>query len=186
MARIGAAAHALDAVERVLDARDKQSLIGEITRAFAPFGFDGFAIARLPDKPTSAGIEVQLTSWPADWVTRYLKAGYCGIDPVVRHARRTTEPFLWSEAEWDPQSEPRALRMMDDAREFGLSDGFAVPILATGGNLDVVSLSGSATALTTEVRHAIRLIAIYARHRAMWLAGRSIRTRPGTRRRSLQ
>jgi LuxR family transcriptional regulator, quorum-sensing system regulator BjaR1 len=42
--------------------------------------------------------------------------------------RRSTVPFLWSEARYSSDDESAA-RVMNEAKEFGLSEGFAVPII---------------------------------------------------------
>lgn len=172
MARATPAKMALDFVERIVDVRDEQSLIVEIQTVIEPFGFEWFVIARVPEPAVNAEPLFRIAAWPPGWYDRYTAARYYDIDPIARHARKTMDPFLWSEADWDPKSELAAREMMDDARAFGLCDGLVVPIMAANGEQEVVSLACNRASFSVEDRRALQLISIYARHRACEIAPR--------------
>jgi hypothetical protein len=170
MTRVNADTIALDYVERIYEVRDEQSLIAETRIAVESLGFHWFAIARLPQRHSGADVELRVTDWPPGWHSRYVEAGYSEIDPIVRHARKTAHPYLWSEAHWDPQRDQRARDMMDDAKAHGLESGLVVPILAANGDLEAVSLACRGGSVPTTDRRAVQLIAIYAHHRARALS----------------
>lgn len=170
MARTTPEEIALDFVERIADVRDEQSLIAEIQAAIEPFGIEWFIIAIMPELGVNAGPVFRIAAWPPGWFDRYTEAGYYDVDPIARHARQTLDPFQWSEADWDPESERAARQMMDEARAFGLRDGLVVPILAATGEQEVVSLACKRASFSVEQRRALQLISIYARHRACEIA----------------
>lgn len=71
--------------------------------------------------------------FPKSWVKRYLAKRYFNVDPIPRHALKTTQPFWWSEASDFPNltsDESGYLRDLIDAR---LGDGLAVPVFGPGG-----------------------------------------------------
>lgn len=69
----------------------------------------------LPDAE-SAG-PVFLTTYPADWVARYMAQGYVYIDPVVKLAERTILPVDWADIE--RKSGP-VRRLFRESRDFGV------------------------------------------------------------------
>nr|WP_255769376.1 LuxR family transcriptional regulator [Maritalea mediterranea] len=67
-----------------------------------------------------------VTTYPPNWVKRYVEKNYITIDPVVQTARKHTRPFFWSECRCD-SSEVSAL--FKDARQHGLGEqGLTIPI----------------------------------------------------------
>lgn len=182
MARKSAADTALNAVDRILDARDAHSLTEAMFGAIAPFGFQWFAIAKIPE-PSRGQLELRVTAWPPGWHNRYLDENYYAVDPIASHARHTSEPFFWSEVQWHPGIDMRAGAMMADAAAHGLSHGLSVPILAASGEQEVVSMACGSPALVPGDRHALQLISVYAHHRACELAGGTRRSArlPGPR-----
>ena len=44
-------------------------------------------------------------------------------DPVRRKLSRSTKPFLWSEAQYDPWREQRAKQVMERASDFRMNQG---------------------------------------------------------------
>jgi LuxR family transcriptional regulator, quorum-sensing system regulator CinR len=65
------------------------------------------------------------TTYPAEWVARYLLKGYVAIDPIVREGMQRSLPFLWS----DVEATPEAGDMLADAVRHGLGPyGYSIPI----------------------------------------------------------
>ncbi|MGX7708220.1 autoinducer binding domain-containing protein [Methylobacterium sp. Gmos1] len=169
----------LDLVKEVKAAREPDEIVAVLTRAGRIFGYEHFAIAGLP---RSAGENLPgrplVMHWPAEWASRYVARGYVRHDPVVAEARRTTAPFLWSEIAIDRDA---ARRIMDEARAFGLGDGFCVPIHDLDGTESVVSFGAPRIDLSEEARSGLHLLGIYAHLAARRLgpAGPATQARPG-------
>src|SRR5919199_972114 len=99
------------------------------------------------------------------WLERYLDQNYVVADPVIRQVRQSSKPFAWSEAHYD-RDDRSAVRVMNEAPDFGLCDGLAVPIYTTDGLQALVTLGGEQPEASPHQRAAVHLIAIYAHARA--------------------
>ena len=83
------------------------------------------------------------STYPAEWLTRYLLKGYARIDPIVVRGVQSVLPFDWSEIE--PSGE--AMGLMIDALDHGLGPlGYTVPVIDTAGRPSLFSLNGDASA----------------------------------------
>ena len=51
-------------------------------------------------------------SWHPEWAAMYEGEQMTDDDPVRRKLSRSTKPFLWSEAQYDPWREQRAKQVM--------------------------------------------------------------------------
>ena len=106
-----------------------------------------------------------LSTWPEEWVRTYIERRYYSHDPVVRHSFRSTEPFAWSDAPYDPKEEPKAREVMHVAAELGLRQGICIPMHGPLGYEAGVSLGGPDLDLTPPAKFAVQLMAVYARDR---------------------
>jgi LuxR family quorum sensing-dependent transcriptional regulator len=80
---------------------------------------------------------------------------------VIRKVRRSTMPFLWSEAHYSPD-DMQAARVMHEAAEFGLSEGFAVPIISVDGAQAIVTFGAPHFNIPERHRRALHVVAIFA------------------------
>jgi DNA-binding CsgD family transcriptional regulator len=108
----------------------------------------------------------------------YLERRYADIDPSMRHLRRTSEPFKWLDVPYNSEREPRAKELMALVTDFGLSQGFFVPIPSPAGTFGNVWMAGPKPELTTRTKPALHLIALYAFDRVHRLVGRLPDQRP--------
>ncbi|MGP1615610.1 MAG: autoinducer binding domain-containing protein, partial [Pollutimonas bauzanensis] len=75
---------------------DEHGVFGKIEVAARMLGFEHCAYGlRVPLPLTNPKI-IMVNNYPSAWQARYAEAGYLGIDPTVRHGRRTNAPLLWS------------------------------------------------------------------------------------------
>jgi LuxR family quorum sensing-dependent transcriptional regulator len=145
------------------------AILDILYRAVGRYGFDRFIISGLPDRGQDVRPFVLLSGWSEAWYDRYTTRGYVHLDPVARHCFSTTLPFEWSEAQYDPESDLPAKRVMDEAVDFGMSDGFCVPIHMEGGMQGVVSLVGETSGLTDQSRLELHMLSLYAHGRLRYL-----------------
>lgn len=157
---------AFEIVGRLKEAAKISDILREMRAAGASFGYDVFIITNLPaEHEVSTQNCALVPSWPEGWRTRYFARDYLRIDPVANHVRRTTEPFLWREAPYR-SDEAGAARVMGEATEFGLSQGFCVPIHHLTGPGGGVSFGASRLDLSEDAKAALHLVSIYAYQRA--------------------
>jgi LuxR family transcriptional regulator, quorum-sensing system regulator CinR len=80
------------------------------------------------------------STYPAEWLTRYLLRGYVNIDPVVKEGFSRRLPFDWSSLELSPP----ARRLMADAQAFGIgTNGYSIPVVDRQGRRSLLSVTSS-------------------------------------------
>lgn len=143
-----------------------QAIIDAMEGSFALFGFQNFIMTGLPHPEQRIEGLVLLKKWPVEWYRRYTQKGYDRHDPVIRQCRQTVQPFEWTEATYDPEASPRAEEVMRGAVEFGMKEGYCLPIHGLNGYEACLSMSGPHLDLTSRTKPAIHLMAMYAFERA--------------------
>jgi LuxR family quorum sensing-dependent transcriptional regulator len=152
---------AFSAIERIAALRSSHDVLTELRRCGSFFEYENFCISGLPAPHEKADPYVLLSGWPEKWITHYLKSDFIHVDPVIRKVRRSTMPFLWSEAQYLPD-DVAAARVMDEATEFGLSEGFAVPIISVDGAQAIVTFGAPHFDIPGRHRRALHIVAIFA------------------------
>jgi len=153
-----------------LQGQDSPEGIHSVVRdAIRDYGFEKFIISGLPDRGMDVRPFVLLSGWDDEWYQRYTGLGYVHLDPVARHCFSTTLPFDWSSAPYDPDADLPAARVMDEARDFGMDEGFCVPVHLEGGMQGVVSLVGRTDWLNEKERLELHMLALYAHGRLRFL-----------------
>jgi len=71
---------------------------------------------------------ILLTNFPREWRRHYLERRYYRIDPLISLVHRAIDPFVWSDPLVRARMSPKQLQMLDEAKEFRLGDGYAVPL----------------------------------------------------------
>ncbi|UYN99277.1 MAG: autoinducer binding domain-containing protein [Devosia sp.] len=137
--------------------------------AIQSYGFEKFIISGLPDRGQDVRPFVLLSGWNAEWFDRYTGLGYVHLDPVARHCFSTALPFEWADAPYDAEADLPARRVMEEARDFGMHEGFCVPVHMEGGMQGVVSLVGGQPDLTEKTRLELHMLALYAHGRMRFL-----------------
>jgi len=80
------------------------------------------------------------STYPAEWVKRYLLRNYVNVDPVVRHGFAAQEPFGWESLELSPAEH----QLMAEAKAFGLgANGYSIPIVDREGRRSLLSVTSS-------------------------------------------
>lgn len=105
------------------------------------------------------------TNYPSEWVSRYMDRNYVSVDPVSLEGQRSLLPFRWRAALALPAHDrPQARQVFDEAAEFGMRDGFTIPIRSAGG-LSLLSMAVEDAALFKAAgarrRHALHLLAMH-------------------------
>ncbi len=106
---------------------------------------------------------------PSEWVSNYSARGYAFKDPVIRHMLSMAAPFYWNELEREVQDDPIGQKVMHEAGEFGLKNGFSTSLLTLDGQAVGFSLAGKHFEVDPDMRGVLTLIASYAIGRAIAL-----------------
>jgi LuxR family quorum sensing-dependent transcriptional regulator len=152
---------AFGAIERIAALRSSDAVLAELRLCGTVFEYENFCISGLPAPHEKADPYVLLSGWPEKWIAHYLKSDFIHVDPVIRKVRRSTMPFLWSEAPYS-SDDVAAARVMQEATEFGLSEGFAVPIISVDGAQAIVTFGAPHFSIPERHRRALHVVAIFA------------------------
>jgi LuxR family transcriptional regulator, quorum-sensing system regulator BjaR1 len=156
---------AFDIVEKIENASGLDEIMSTLANAGNTFGFENFSIAGLPLPGESIDPYIMACGWPDEWAARYRDQNYVHVDPVIRQVRRANRPFMWADAPLNT-NDVAAKKVLNEATEFGLVEGFAVPIYTTHGFQAIVTFGAQELELNTSEQAALHLVAIYA-HQAI-------------------
>ncbi|MGV1951053.1 helix-turn-helix transcriptional regulator [Agrobacterium vitis] len=141
-------------------------VMSKINSVATALGFESFAISGIPLPNENIDPYVLLNSWPEEWFDRYVAEKYVHVDPVIYRAKTSDDAFIWSEVLESRPLNPEARRLVNEASEFRMRDGFCVPLHLTGGFQALVTFAGGGKIdLAPELRGVLQIIAIYAHNR---------------------
>lgn len=159
-----------------------QGVIDAMERSFSRFGFENFIMSGLPHSDQRIERLVLLKKWPMEWFRLYTSQAYDRYDPVIGFCRQTVQPFEWAEAPCDPETQPRAAAVMHRASEFGMRQGYCLPVHGLNGYEACLSMSGRQLDLNPQTKPAIHLMAMYAFERVRQILSPSKHANPLTAR----
>lgn len=82
------------------------------------------------------------STYPANWIARYITCNYAKIDPVLVQGFRRHEPFHWDELTFNAA----AIELMADAYAHGLGlSGYAIPVTDRAGRRAMLVLNSFET-----------------------------------------
>ncbi|MGU3539607.1 autoinducer binding domain-containing protein [Methylobacterium sp. A54F] len=150
-------------------------LAGLLEAAVRPLGIESTFAGVIPipgTRPREQAAHVLLDRTPAGWSERYFRAGHLFRDPTIRRLTEDLTPFRWSEIEPRWRDDAAARRVMGEASEFKLRDGFTIPLVTLDGRVAGFSFGGDRIALAPETRGMLQLLASYAFGRSLNLSER--------------
>ena len=153
---------ALDFIERLKPLSKVSAVMHAVEAAFSRFGFETIILTGLPNPDQEFSQMVMAKRWPAEWFDIYTQQNFDRADPLIRHCRRSVNPFEWSEAPYNAEREPRAAEVMRRATDFRMTRGFIVPIHGLTGYESAVSLGGVDLDMNSRSKPALHLMAMYA------------------------
>ena len=118
-------------------------VIDAVAHVVARYGFQYFCFNALPD-PQHAREAVTLANrLPRELSTVYVKERYAEVNPVSRFCRQTDRPFVWKDAPYDAEREPRAAELVQCVTDFGLADGLVFPVTDAQRPVGFVWMTGA-------------------------------------------
>jgi LuxR family quorum sensing-dependent transcriptional regulator len=155
----------LSVIERIERAHSKEVAVSVFEQAVADFGAEYVGIHFLP-RPKEDFEEVSIAwSVPEDWRAVYVGENLCHADPALRFARRTTMPFDWASAPFDPEAEPHRKYVVDRARDFNMHKALTIPIPGPTGMIGIVGLAGPHFEEREMHAPTLHVLALHAFHR---------------------
>ncbi|WP_320197391.1 helix-turn-helix transcriptional regulator [Agrobacterium sp. rho-13.3] len=154
-----------DFIGAMKQAKTSDAILSELALVMAEFGLTSFAISGIPLPGENIAPYVLLNGWPTEWYERYVSQHYVHIDPIIYQARTSDDVFVWSEVINKHSVTPRARKLMDEAADYKMFDGFTVPLHLAGGLQAIVTFGAEMIELPYESRGILQLVAIYAHNR---------------------
>ncbi|MVA55306.1 helix-turn-helix transcriptional regulator [Agrobacterium vitis] len=108
---------------------------------------------------------ILLADWPDEWSHLYFRDNLAFKDPAIRQIVRSEPSFVWSDFSKTLAISRDEKWLMDQAKEFFVSNGFTLPILSLDGRCAGVTFAGSDIDDSPQARTGMTLIAslIFAR-----------------------
>lgn len=152
-------------VEDVKGETSVAGILSLFSETIGQCGFTAYMIFDLPQSAESLDHTVLAFGAPEAWFQRYVTNDYVVDDPVVGRARQCADPFFWNDiADGDAVSE-KGRRILTEAADHGLFDGYAVPVFDAFARPSVVSMAGPNLIMSEREKGALHLIAIYVHAR---------------------
>ena len=122
---------------------DTDDLISIFLKFIGQFGLNSFMMAGLShdstaDKEENLGI---LVNYPDEWMERYRLNHYVDHDPVYLKALSSGGTYTWARI-MEENNSKKGLRVMNEAREFGLCDGMGVTLYGPSGSMTGIGFAG--------------------------------------------
>jgi LuxR family transcriptional regulator, quorum-sensing system regulator BjaR1 len=158
----------IDGLER-LSTLDRVAMALE--EALAQFGVENFIVTGLPTKDQSFDDLVIASRWPPEFFMLYADSDYVRSDPLAQQSIQSHMPFEWAAESYGSHADPRIAEMMTRSADFGLKQGYLVPIHGPHGYEGCVSMAGAELDLSSRGKAALHLMALYAFDRMRRLRG---------------
>jgi LuxR family transcriptional regulator, quorum-sensing system regulator BjaR1 len=155
----------LNFIANVQRAQTPSAICDAVLQAIKQYGFENILAGTIPRPGANKSQQeshVILHHWPAEWWERYFSNGYLFVDPAIRRVMSDISPFLWSELSPTCRDDPMAIRVMKEAADFGLRNGFTVPLITLEGDTVGFSIAGGNLDIPPYARGMLSLLATYA------------------------
>ena len=152
----------LDFIAEIDRVEDSESVCALFQRFLEQeIGMTNVVCLKVPNASESLNSTLYFNTRPEAWTEHYVEANHIFNDPMVRELYRTYDPYSWSDVLTRRQLETDDLRIVQEAGEFGMREGFVVPIYQLNGYFGLVSAAGSKVELTDRTRAVLQLTSIY-------------------------
>lgn len=149
-----------------------------VKRITASLGVENVLAGFIPGPRTLPSEQLQhvlLADWPEEWANIYFQNGLLFKDPTIRLVLRNNPTFTWSALSREADYGKPERFVMDQAKDFALSNGCTVPIVSLDGRSVGFSFAGRHIDDSPEARGAMTLIANFAFGRAVELRNNQLR-----------
>ena len=133
-------------------------------RCTEALGFRHFACCSHVDPLKPPRRAVMLHSYPKEWAQLFSELELFEIDPVFLHASRSLVPFFWDTQAFKEELSPPQQEMFHEARRYGLTRGYTVPIHSVDAPRDFrasCSVVPDSESLEAAAYLAVQLMAFY-------------------------
>ena len=146
-------------IDRIDDSESVRLLFQRFLEA--EIGFTNVVCLKVPNASETLNNTIYFNTRPEAWTEHYVEANHIYNDPMVRELFKTYDPYAWSDVLKRRELERSDLRIVQEAGEFGMREGFVVPIYQLNGYFGLVSAAGGKLELSDRMRSVLQLTSIY-------------------------
>ena len=151
---------AFEFIERCGAYQEPKPLLDDLLEVATQFGFNHLILSGVPMGGQELAPLVELNGWPEGWFDRYIERGYAKTDGVCLYSGASHHPFYWADVPPKILDTPQSRMVQNEASEFGINSGFAVPFLSFHHWQSVVSFASSRTDCTMSPHERAQLVTI--------------------------
>lgn len=153
---------AFDAVAAAQHANTLSELNGVVGETFKALGFEVYMGVNAVDSSGRPNVEHLFGQAPDGWYAHYQEHGYEKNDAIIREMLSSTDPLFWSDLSNRRTISDVELRVLNEAGDFGLRNGFMTPLHNLDGSISAVLLMGQGIdERDPDVRAAAHLLSLY-------------------------
>jgi DNA-binding CsgD family transcriptional regulator len=146
-------------IERLDQQSDGPSLVGSFQELIGRFGMGSFLMGN-PERTDVAPEErLWATTWPDGWLQHWTEQRYMLVDPVLKQIMTKSDPVRWSDIYG--AGNKTGSRIMKEANEHGLRDGFALPIYSRDGFVVAISMAAEHYDLGKQDESCLHMASIF-------------------------
>lgn len=151
-----------EVIERAQSAGDPETLVALMRPAFERLGATAFVWGRATGPNGERAPRADVGETPGAWRAHYNAAQLAHRDPIFPRALRSPEPFTWRSARAGGLLPADGSEVLDQARSFGLEDGYVMPIHHLNGSTAAVVLyADQPLAWTPREGASAHMLAVY-------------------------
>lgn len=162
-----------DYIQNIQKATTSEEINASLIESTHMYGVQHLIAGVIPSpglQPRVAKDSILFAQWPDAWAKRFVAQSYVYDDPILATVlARPDRAFRWTEAVSREGREAQGSRVMGEAAEHGLADGFAVPMTTLEGDPATISFGGERIELPDQACGLLHLLGIYAVGRAYQL-----------------
>lgn len=124
--------------DEILEAQSFSELIDLLGRLSDVLGVSHTTLHVVSEAPSTNFTTKVLTTYPTEWITRYVDRRYYLLDPVTRSCLKNEHGFFWGDTE---HSVPALITFWADAAAHGVGpSGYTIPITTERGDKLAISI----------------------------------------------
>ncbi len=156
----------LEFVANVAQAKTGQDICDLVVTEMAWYGLTFVTSWSMPDVEGDVTETIELNTRPPSYTEHYRDAGYIYKDPIVSAMRRSMVAQSWSDVRESMDMNKSERFIIEEARDFGATDGLTIPVVSASGCVGVFSPCGRDPNLSPRARAALDIVGVYA-HQAL-------------------
>ena len=157
-----------------IEASNRSDTVEKKVQSFAEgLGLQNVACLEIAPQGGTGRDHVLMNTRPNAWTNAYFEQNHVTLDPVVTELDVTWLPFSWDDVRSRRKLSREELEIVDSARDFGMSNGFVVPVVESSGYSGIVSYAGDREVLTDETRASLTLVSFYAHNKLRFFRKRA-------------